>query len=288
MPSITSEVVNLNPSAIIELFELTMPAESGGQTYYFHCGVNMFKEGILFDGVRYTPMPIEAEGFALSGKGEVPRPKIRISNIVAEIRGLVLEFDDLIGAKVVRKRTFARFLDKENFIDLANPDEDPTKLLGIDEYYIDRKTNESKSTIEFELTSPFDLEDTKIPARQIFSNLCSWAYRSKECGYTGGLKATKKDETTPFASATTDRGLWLETNSYAAGDYCYILVDDVKYYFLATGAISASIYNRPPNHANWVAEQCSKLISGCKIRYGSEGVLPIGIFPGTAKLPLSE
>jgi lambda family phage minor tail protein L len=288
MASISSEVVKLNPTAIIELFTLTMPAESGGLSYYFHCGVNMFKEGILFGGQRYDPFPIEAEGFALSGKGEIPRPKIRIANLTSYIRGLVLNFDDLIGAKVVRTRTFAKFIDSANFLEGVNPDADPSKILSQDEYYIERKTTESKSVIEFELTSPFDLENIKLPRRQIFSNLCGWAYRSAECGYTGGLKANKKDETAPFAGTLTDRGLWSESNSYAAGDYCYLLVEDVRYYFLATGTITASIYNRPPNHGFWIAEQCSKLISGCKIRYGEDGVLPIGIFPGTNKLPLSE
>ncbi|MFN7050029.1 phage minor tail protein L, partial [Proteus mirabilis] len=57
-------------------------------------------------------------------------------------------------------------------------------------YYIDRKTNEvAGESVEFELSSPFDLQGVMIPVRQIH-NLCYWCmkgdYRSGNgCSYSG-------------------------------------------------------------------------------------------------------
>jgi lambda family phage minor tail protein L len=287
MADIKTELVKLNPSAIIELFLLTMPPEAGGDTYYFHAGVNMFKTSVYWQGVEYLPFPIEAEGFALTGKGEVPRPKLKVANLTNFIRGLVLDFDDLVGAKVTRVRTFAKFLDAVNFPD-GNSNADPTRELTRDVYYIDRKTNETKDILEFELCSPWDLENVLLPRRQIFSNLCAWKYRGPECGVVGTPKADINDDTSAF-TGMTDRGEWNVSNTYAIGDYCYIISQGVKYYFVCrTAPIAAGLDNRPPSNANWVMDQCSKRMTGCKIRYGANGVLPIGIFPGTSKLPLSE
>jgi lambda family phage minor tail protein L len=288
MADIKSEVVKLNPSAIIELFQLQMPPEAGGDTYYFHNGVNMFKNSVVWQGVTYLMFPIEAEGFSLTGRGEIPRPKLKVANLTNFIRGLVIDFDDLIGAKVTRIRTFSRFLDAVNFTD-GNTSADPTRELSKDEYYIDRKTNESKSVLEFELASPWDLENIKLPRRQIFANLCAWKYRGIECGVVGTPKADITDSTTAFSGPLVDRGEWNIANTYAVGDYCYITSQNVKYYFVCYGgAIGAGIENRPPSNSNWVADQCSKKLSGCKLRYGTNGVLPIGIMPGTSRLPLGE
>lgn len=183
MGEINIEVVSLNPTAIIELFQLEVPPELGGDIYCFHAGVNMFKAPVKWQGTDYQPFPIEAEGFSLSGRGEIARPKLKIANLTSYIRGLVVDFDGLIGSKVTRIRTFTRFLDSANFT-TTNPDA-ANKELSRDEFYIDRKISENKNILEFELASPWDLENVKLPRRQIFSNLCAWKYRSAECGVTG-------------------------------------------------------------------------------------------------------
>ena len=52
-------------------------------------------------------------------------------------------------------------------------------------WYIDRKSSENRIAVEFELASKLDLPGVKIPKRQLIGNICQWAYRSGECGYTG-------------------------------------------------------------------------------------------------------
>ena len=127
------ELQQNNPSAIIELFELELVEglhyQTGNPnniitTYRWHSGVTEDSTGQLsFGGQIYLAMPIEAEGFDYKGtsKGSsTPRPTLRISNllstvstILAEVNG-VTPHNDLIGAKVTRKTTFAKFISATN------------------------------------------------------------------------------------------------------------------------------------------------------------------------------
>ena len=84
MTSPVSELQKINPSSIIELFQLELiTAIHGSNTkYYFHNGVNTNENSnVIFNNIEYTKMPIEAEGFEFNGK-QTPRPRLRISNIL--------------------------------------------------------------------------------------------------------------------------------------------------------------------------------------------------------------
>ena len=50
---------------------------------------------------------------------------------------------------------------------------------------MDRKANENRAAVEFELASKFDLAGVMLPRRQIIANVCQWVYRGGECGYNG-------------------------------------------------------------------------------------------------------
>jgi phage-related protein len=47
--------------------------------------------------------------------------------------------------------------------------------------------------------------------------------------------------------------------------------------------------NKDPffNKEHWVADQCSKTLTGCKMRFGNEGSLPFGGFPGTEEYSIN-
>ena len=113
-----SELQKQNPSAIIELFilELSSVIHGASTVYRFHAGASQNANGsIVFAGQAYTKMPIEAEGFEYNGK-QLPRPKLRISNILGTITTLLLTLPmGLEGAKVTRRRTLLRYLDAVNF-----------------------------------------------------------------------------------------------------------------------------------------------------------------------------
>lgn len=183
-PGLASEIQKLAPSAVIELFELDATS-LGGEVYCFHSGTNGLNQEIVWNGVTYGRYPIEATGFEFSGNAQVPRPKIRVSNILSAITTLLLEFDDLIGAKFTRRRTLAKYLDAVNFSGSVNPSADPTAEFPVDIYFVDRKSNEDRNTVEFELAAGIDLIGIQLPRRQVIQNICVWKYRGPECSYTG-------------------------------------------------------------------------------------------------------
>jgi lambda family phage minor tail protein L len=187
----TSELQGIAPSAVIELFELELNTAQHGANdiYRFHAGSNMNANGeLLWAGNSYLRFPVEADGFEYTGNGQLPRPKLRASNILGTITAILLSLPEgLEGAKFTRIRTLARYLDAGNFAGGVNPygTPDPTAEFPREIYYIDRKTAETRDVVEFELAAAFDLAGVRAPKRQCIGNICQWEYRSVECSYTG-------------------------------------------------------------------------------------------------------
>ena len=172
--AVFSDLQSINPSAIIELFTLQLSTSLHGANtiYRFHAGSNLNANGkIVWAGNDYLRFPVQASGFAFQ-KGQLPRPKITISNATGLISSILLTVNetttgnDLTGATVTRIRTLAKFLDKENFINNTNPTEDPTAEFPKEIYAIDRKSTETREIVEFELAAPTDLAGVRIPKRQ--------------------------------------------------------------------------------------------------------------------------
>ena len=195
MATPVSELQKINPSNIVELFQLQLDTTIHGAntTYYFHNGVSENNNGnLIFDSVEYTRMPIEANGFEFNGK-QLPRPRITISNILGTFTTILLTLPQgLEGAKVTRIRTLERYIDHINFdigdILLEDDSEllqendslvsqessdnphgtpDPTATFPNEVYYIDRKVTETRDIIQFELAASFDLNGVRLPKRQV-------------------------------------------------------------------------------------------------------------------------
>ena len=172
--AVFSDLQSIKPSAIIELFTLQLSTSLHGANtiYRFHAGSNLNANGkIIWATNEYLRFPIQATGFAFQ-KGQLPRPKISISNATGLISSILLSVNetttgnDLTGATVTRIRTLAKFLYKENFINNTNPTEDPTAEFPKEIYAIDRKSTETREIVEFELAAPTDLAGVRIPKRQ--------------------------------------------------------------------------------------------------------------------------
>lgn len=187
---LAAEVQSLEPSAMIELFDLYV----GEDIYRFHAGVNEYFKPLVWQGNEYLPFPIVAEGFEATTQGSMPRPVMRVANIEGVISQLLQE-SDLAGSKVVRRRTTARYLDAVNFKD-GNELADPTVEFRQDVYFIDQKKAENPTVVEFELRNVMELNNVMVPRRQIIQNACPSDYRSGECGYTGGPVADIHDNPT--------------------------------------------------------------------------------------------
>lgn len=182
--TIQQDIANLAPGRIIELFELDATA-IGGTLSRLVNGTNELKSSVVWQGNTYTPFPIEASGYEFVGRGQLPRPKVRVANALGTISALVLAYQDLIGAKFTRKRTLVKYLDAVNFAGGVNPTADPDSYLTDDIYFIDRKAEENRVYVEFELTAAFDVTGVQLPRRYVVQNVCPWRYRGSECGYTG-------------------------------------------------------------------------------------------------------
>jgi len=164
---IFSSLQDINPSAIIELFTLQLSTALHGENtiYRFHAGSNLNANGkIVWAGNEYLRFPVQASGFAFQ-KGQLPRPKLIISNATGLISSILLTVNetttgnDLTGATVTRIRTLAKFIDAVNFAD--GTAEFPKEI-----YSIDRKATETRDIVEFELAAPTDLAGVRIPGRQ--------------------------------------------------------------------------------------------------------------------------
>ena len=169
-----ADLQSINPSAIIELFQLKLDSALHGAStiYYFHAGSNLNANNkIKWKGVEYLRFPIQASGFAFQ-KGQLPRPKLVVSNATGLISSILLDVNkvtagnDLTGATVTRIRTLAKFIDADNFADGVNATADPSAEFPKEIYSIDRKSAETRETVEFELAAPTDLAGVRIPKRQ--------------------------------------------------------------------------------------------------------------------------
>lgn len=172
-----SDLQKVNPSAIIELFTLQLDSNLHGANtvYRFHAGTNLDANGkIVWAGNEYLRFPVEATGFAYQ-RGQLPRPVLSVSNMGTPTMSAILltvnqttAGNDLAGAIVTRIRTMARFLDAVNFSGSTNPfgTPDPTAEFKREVFTIDRKTNETREVIEFELAAAIDMAGIRSPKRQ--------------------------------------------------------------------------------------------------------------------------
>ena len=146
--------------------------------YLFHAGNNMKNStDIIWQSNTYSRMPVKADGFKYTGKGKLPRPTLTLSNLLGTITTIlqttnsITPLSDLSGAKVVRRRTLARFLDESNFPSNINPFKvgsvDPTAEMPRETYFIERKTVENRQVVQFELVGSFDLFGVVAPKKLV-------------------------------------------------------------------------------------------------------------------------
>ena len=391
--SLNFELTNLTPSSVVTFFEidissilkdkgivpdLTKEAESIGFApakdvadgiLRFHNNIKIFNSYVVWQGKTYYPAPIQAEGFESTSKGVLPRPTLSIasqsqtgSDQLALLKHEIRKLGDIINAKVTRRRTFAKYIDRVNFLGQSAKstrssgtlpqgyEPDPYAELPKDIYFIERKATENKNVLTYELSSILDLEGIKIPKRVIVSDKCVWQYRGIGCWYQDAGKdkvdgenmvpllnkaelnyldppagaiitnntipnnglpkkappvATENDEkinallpANVTINESSDNSKWSESTPYEAGQYVYLLKDKIKYYFVAKAAVPVGII--PPNTEYWVADECSKSLTGCRMRWGLNGSfkngnnsnnckikagdLPFGGFPAARKI----
>jgi lambda family phage minor tail protein L len=186
--SIQQDVQNSWHEAIVELFELDLSQLTGNNADKYYFTKDIFPDGtkIRWKGRQYEPFPIEVTGFETTTKGTIPQPELTVANVLGTLASVTSTLDDLVGAKVTRRRTLGRYLDNGTS---PNQNEEFPK----DVYYIERKTSETNLTISWQLASKIDLEGLQLPRRVITQNYCIWEYREDGCEYSGPPIANARD-----------------------------------------------------------------------------------------------
>lgn len=217
--AIKKDIQALEQSALIEMFilditglkdnnaDLLTDLTGSDPILRFHSGTNQLMNDLVWQGHTYIALPIEAEGFDVSAKGKLPRPKIRIANTIGDANSVfssaLFRVNDLIGAQVTRKRTYLKYLDAINFSG-GNSTADPYKEFPEDVFYIEQKTLETRYVIEWDMVSKFDFQGILLPRRQVVQNSCPWKYKGEGCDY-GGANGffTALDQPTSSSSEDT-------------------------------------------------------------------------------------
>lgn len=135
------------------------------------------------DEVVYQPAPVAFGGVEISGSNKLPSPKVRFGNVDAGMTALSRDYDDLIGFKLIRIRTYGKFLLEVGGIPGVSPDKDAH--FSPDTWYFNRKLEETKLSVSYEMSSIFDVEGLSIPRRRLYANFCPFAYRGPDCAYDG-------------------------------------------------------------------------------------------------------
>ena len=167
---------SLTPGVEVVLYELDLTgivsATTGvaGDLYRFCSSAEMGTNQVLFGGNAYTPIGIETDGFEVSGKGRLPTPRIKISNIDLWGSAIIASLGEPVGAKVTRYITFDRYLDT-----VSDPDPEAVFLPQI--FTIERKVSQNRDYVEFELSAAIDQSGRMLPKRQILRDYCTHIYR---------------------------------------------------------------------------------------------------------------
>ena len=149
---IVTDVQRLEQDSIVELYEIDATSYGGSLLRFATSPVD--GQPAVFGGNTFLPFPIKAEGFEWSGKGTMPRPTLTVSSIDLAFLALVISADDLVGAPVRRIRTYRKHLDDGS-------DPDSAAIFPVDYYVVERKSNQTRQNVQFELSVLMDQDARK-------------------------------------------------------------------------------------------------------------------------------
>lgn len=174
---IQSDIQSLEPDARVQLYIIDLNPIGPAIVYRYYPGVDANYGVITYQGLPYNPWPISIEGIEKQGTGPQNRPTLTVSNVTKAISIAIAPYQDIVGAKITRITTLAKYLDNGSSPDPA--------AFHTEVYYIDRKRGENKTNVQFELSTPLDFLNKKLPGRVIIGSTCPWVYKSSECSWPG-------------------------------------------------------------------------------------------------------
>jgi lambda family phage minor tail protein L len=180
MTNITSLQSLANDSEIL-LFEMSnFNKASPYDTFYFTAN-----DSVLFGAVSYIPLACSIDGLEMTNTGQLPTPTLSVSDATTEdsliISGLVDFYGGLEGSWITIRQVLRMNLD-----DGIAPNPAATK--PVQKFQISHiKEMIPGVGVNFELTTPLELLETKLPT-QLCLTRCPWRYRYLlECPFAGNF-----------------------------------------------------------------------------------------------------
>ena len=126
---ISTELSKLDPSELITFYEIDVSdiktnlllnknVEITEDVFRFHNLNNLKGVTLYFNSVAYYSFPIQADGFEMTSAGNLPSPTLTITAVegleepLSMMKKSFIELENLVGAKVTRIRTFAKYLNQ--------------------------------------------------------------------------------------------------------------------------------------------------------------------------------
>jgi lambda family phage minor tail protein L len=245
--TVALEKQKLNMGKRVELFEADFTNLGGTISYWVSSYAAA--QPLEWKGQAYTPVPIEASGFETTGKGTLPTPTLLISNILLLPATIINALGDPLGSKITRWVTYETYLDNG-----ATPD--PNQHFLPDIYVIERKVQQNKISVEFELSAIIDQQGKLLPGRQVLKDTCTHLYRL----------ATATMDVFDYTKATCP---WAGSDSAEGGTETP--------YFTEAGVSTPT----------WSLDKCGKKLTDCSIRFAGltpKQPLPFRGFPSVGKI----
>jgi lambda family phage minor tail protein L len=175
---ITKDVQKLDPgSELVRLFELEYEKNS---FIYFISGLDSDLTELQMRDYSnnaqintYLALPSKIEGFEIKSEGAIARPTVTLANATTVLSNAIgtVDYQDFIGLKIIVRTTLKKYLYGESE-DSSPPSEFPRGI-----FLMDRVKSRDKTQVTIECVSPFDLGDTRIPARNILPDRCPFIYQ---------------------------------------------------------------------------------------------------------------
>ena len=191
------------PGNLVQLFQVDMTPCGIAETLFFVKRGAVTTGEVVFDGVTYTQIDIEAKGFRWDGSGTFPRPTLSVSTVSGLLTPYLVKYDFLIGATVTVITTFDVFLD-------GAAEADPAEHYPAEIYTVEQMTNANAVYVSWVLSSIIDQTGQMLPGRVMMPDICPFKYRERvsgsfqyyngECPYDGTDYFDENDNSTTAAN----------------------------------------------------------------------------------------
>ena len=179
-----SGIESLEQDTKIELFQIDQfNLRNPNEAFYF-CNYS----GIMFDGVEYTAIGCQSDGYDLIGQGSIPNPSLALSNVGNVVSNLIYKLISTQGYRLEGSRV-TRITTSKKFLDGQSNAGDSIKQNLPDIYVLSQMQELTYQAVKFTLGTSWDVEGELLPSR-ICLRSCGSVYRSSTCSYLGSSMYT--------------------------------------------------------------------------------------------------